>query len=85
MNVQRAVQEAGAGAAGTVFFEGFDAGVDHAVVSGEAGIGVGTEHHDLVTVHGHFGSLFAGYLPEIGINALFHHFLREVIFGQPGV
>ena len=85
VKIQRTVEETGAGAAGTVFLEGLDARVDNAVVSGESGIGVGAEHEDLLSVHGYFGSLFAGNLTEIRVDALLHHFLREVIFGQSGV
>ena len=85
VEVQRSVEETGAGAAGTVFLEGLDAGIDDTLVSGEPGIGVGTEHEDLLSVHGYFGSLFAGNLTEIRVDALLHHFLGEVIFGQSGV
>ena len=85
VNVQRAIQETGAGATGTVFFQGFDAGVDDAFVTGEAGIGVGTEHEDLLTVHGNFGALFAGDLAEIRVNSSFLHLLRKVILGQSRV
>ena len=55
---------------------GLDAGVDHALVTGETGVGVRAEHHDLVTVHGHFGSLFAGYLAEIRVDTLLHQSYR---------
>ena len=83
VNVQGAVQETGAGATRAVFLERLDTGVDDALVTGKTCICVGTKHHNLVTVHGHLGSLFACNLAEIRINTLFHHFLRKVIFGQP--
>ena len=85
MQVQGSVEEAGTGTAGTIFLEGFNAGIDYTLVSGEAGIGVGAEHENLLAVHGHFGALLAGNLAEIGIKTLLHHFLGKVIFGQSGV
>ena len=83
MDVQGAVQETGAGAAGTVLFEGLDARLDDAVVAGEACIGVGTEHEDLVSFHLHFRALFALYFSKIGVDPLLNHFLRQVLLGQP--
>ena len=85
MDIQRSVEEAGAGAAGTVFLECLDARVDHALVPGEAGVCVGAEHHNLVAVHGNLRTLLAGNLAEIRVNSLFHHLLGKVIFGQSGV
>ena len=85
VNIQRSVQKAGTGTSGAIFLEGFDTGVDDAFVSGKARICIGTEHEDLLPVHGYFGALFAGYLAEIGVDALFLHFLRKVILGQARV
>ena len=85
MDIQGSVEETGSGAAAAVFLQRLDAGVDDSFVSGESGVCVGTEHHNLVTVHGHLGSLFAGYLAEIRIDILFHHLLGKIIFGQSGV
>ena len=85
VDVQGAVEETGAGATGTVFLEGFDAGIDDAFVAGKACICVGAEHHDLVTIHGDLSSLFGCNLAEVGINALLNHFLGKVIFCQSGV
>ena len=85
MDIQGSVEETGSGAAAAVFLQRLDAGVDDSFVSGKSGVCVGTEHHNLVTVHGHLGSLFAGYLAEIRIDILFHHLLGKIIFGQSGV
>ena len=85
MQVQGPVQEAGTGTAGTILAECVHAGLDDALVTGEACIGVGTEHEDVMSFHLHLGALFAFYFTEIGIDSLFNHFLRQVILGQPGM
>ena len=83
VDVQGAVQETGAGAAGTILLEGLDARLDDALVAGEAGVGVGTEHQDLVALHFDFRALFALDFTEIGVDPFLYHFLRQVVLRQP--
>ena len=85
MQVQGSVQETGTGTAGTILAECVHAGLDDTFVTGEARIGVGTEHQDAMSIHLHLGALFALDGTEIGIDSLFNHFLRQVILGQPGM
>ena len=83
VDVQGAVQETGTGAAGTILLQGLDAGLDDALVPGEARVGIGTEHQDLVSFHFDFRALFALDFTEIGVDPFLDHFLRQVVLRQP--
>ena len=82
MDIEGSVQEARAGATGTILFHGFNTGVDDAVIPGQARIGIGSEHQDVVSLHFDFGALLALNFAEIGVNPLFLHLLRQVILGE---
>ena len=82
MDIKRSVQEPRSCASGTIFLHRFDAGLDDTVVSGQSGIGVGSEHQDRVSTHLDFSSLLADDFPEVRINAFFLHLLRQVILGE---
>ena len=71
VNVEGAVEEAAAGAAGSVFFYCFDGGLLEAGVVGKSEIGVGAEHQDLAAVsHGDDRILTGGNGTVVGIDSV---------------
>ena len=65
--VECAVQETAAGTATAILSHGGAACLDDALVSGKAGIGVGTEHEHMVSAHLNLRPLLAFYLAKVRI------------------
>ena len=70
MHLQRAVEEAGAGAAGAVPLQRLDAGLHHHGVGGQAQIVVGAQHDAALALHHHLHVLTGLEGVEIGVDAL---------------
>ena len=67
MQLQRAVKEPGAGAAGTVFLQRLDASLDDLRMDGQAQIVVGAQHDPALSLHGDLHILAGLQGVEIGI------------------
>ena len=82
VQVEGAVEERTAGAAGAVFVNGGLGGFFDLGVVGEAEVAVGAEHQHAFAVHDDFGVLVARNGTEIRINPLLFDNLGLLVFGQ---
>ena len=71
MQLQRAVEEPGTGAAGAVLLQRLHAGLDNLGVDGQAQIVVGAQHDATLALHDDLGILTGLQSVEVGIHALF--------------
>ena len=71
MQLQRAVEEPGAGTAGAVLLQRLHAGLDNLGVDGQAQIVVGAQHDATLALHDDLGILTGLQSVEVGIHALF--------------
>jgi len=81
VQLQRAVQEAGAGHAGAVAVDGFLGRLAQLGVSGQAQVVVGPDHDHFLALKEGDRSFRVAQRPEIGINPHFHGLLRQREFG----
>ena len=69
MHLQRAVEEAGTGAAGAVALKGLDAGLHDGGLHRQAQVVVGAKHDAALALHKHLHILPGFQRVEVGINA----------------
>ena len=76
VDIESAVEEGRAGAAGTVFVDGGFGSLFYFRMVGKSKIRVRTEHKHLLTVYQHLGVLLRGDRGKVGVNAFGFCFLR---------
>ncbi len=92
MQLQRSVEEAGAGTARAVFLERFDAGFDDLGVHGEPEVVVGAEHYAALAFHYDFRVLLGlqgveiriyAEFPQLGGAGVAFEFLKKIHIALP--
>jgi hypothetical protein len=68
VNIERAIEEARAGAAGAIFLNGGPGGFLNFWVIGQPEIAIRAEHEDLPAVYSDFGVLRGGNAAEVGVQ-----------------